>query len=94
MPEISRFFGIVIRMYYREHNPPHFHATYGADEAQFDLDSLQLMEGQLNARAQRLVGSGRRPIATNFWKTGNVPAMPSSPSQFSLSNKCIIRTKR
>lgn len=29
MPEISRFFGIVIAMYYNEHNPPHFHARYG-----------------------------------------------------------------
>jgi len=33
MPEISRFFGILIRMYYDEHNPPHFHAIYGGDEA-------------------------------------------------------------
>jgi len=32
MPEISRFFGIVIAMYYRDHAPPHFHARYGAQE--------------------------------------------------------------
>ena len=32
MPEISRFFGIVIAMYYRDHAPPHFHARYGAHE--------------------------------------------------------------
>lgn len=33
MPEISRFYGIIIRMYYEDHNPPHFHAVYGDDEA-------------------------------------------------------------
>jgi hypothetical protein len=34
MPEISRFFGIVIRMYFFDHEPPHFHAYYGGAEAQ------------------------------------------------------------
>jgi len=33
MPEISRFFGIIIRMYYNEHVPPHFHAQYGENQA-------------------------------------------------------------
>lgn len=37
MPEISRFFGIVIAMYYNEHNPPHFHVRYNEYEAQFDM---------------------------------------------------------
>jgi hypothetical protein len=55
MPEVSRFFGIIIRMYYREHNPPHFHAEYSGDEAQFNIESLEILNGRLNARAQRLV---------------------------------------
>ena len=37
MPEISRFFGIVIRMYFFDHDPPHFHAKYGESEAQFRI---------------------------------------------------------
>ena len=37
MPVVSRFFGIVIRMYYDEHNPPHFHAEYQGKQAVFDL---------------------------------------------------------
>ncbi len=37
MPEISRFFGIIIRMFYDEHNPPHFHADYQGKQAVFDL---------------------------------------------------------
>ena len=37
MPEICRFFGIVVRMYYDEHNPPHFHAEYSGNKAVFDF---------------------------------------------------------
>jgi hypothetical protein len=37
MPEVSRFFGIVIRMYFDDHNPPHFHAIYSGIEAQFGI---------------------------------------------------------
>jgi hypothetical protein len=55
VPEICRFFGIVIRMYYREHNPPHFYADYGGEQVQIDIESLKILEGQLNARAERMV---------------------------------------
>jgi phosphomannomutase len=37
MPEISRFFGIVIAVFYNEHNPPHFHARYGEYKAAIDI---------------------------------------------------------
>jgi len=40
MPEISRFLGIVIFMYFREHNPPHFHAEYGEQKASIDIARL------------------------------------------------------
>jgi len=39
MPEISRFLGIVVRMYYREHSPPHFHARYGRYEVTVEIES-------------------------------------------------------
>jgi hypothetical protein len=39
MPEISRFFGIVIAIYYRDHAPPHFHAVYGEDEAVVTIET-------------------------------------------------------
>ena len=55
MPEVSRFYGIVITMYYDEHNPPHFHARYGGDRAVFDIATLQLLEGTLPPRARGLV---------------------------------------
>ena len=40
MPEISRFYGIVIKMFFDDHNPPHFHAEYGGETAYFDISNL------------------------------------------------------
>jgi len=55
MPEISRFFGIVIAMYWDEHNPPHFHALYGDDEVLIDIRTLSVFSGRLPPRALGLV---------------------------------------
>jgi len=55
MPEVSRFFGIVIRMYFDDHNPPHFHAIYSGDEARFGIDPIALLEGKLPSRAASMV---------------------------------------
>lgn len=55
MPTISTFFGIVIRMYYREHMPPHFHAIYGDEEAAVSIGTLEVLEGRLTRRALNLV---------------------------------------
>jgi hypothetical protein len=55
MPEISRFFGIVIAMYFNEHNPPHFHARYGNDKVEIDIESLSVLAGRLPPRAMGLV---------------------------------------
>jgi hypothetical protein len=50
MPEISRFLGIIIRMFYNEHNPPHFHAYYNEFEAEIDIQTLSIMKGNLPKR--------------------------------------------
>lgn len=55
MPEVCRFFGIVIRMYYDEHNPPHFHAQYAGAEAQVGINPIVILEGRLPRRAASLV---------------------------------------
>lgn len=55
MPEISRFFGIVIRMYFLDHEPPHFHAKYGAFEVQVRIQPVGLLAGTFPARALALV---------------------------------------
>lgn len=55
MPRISEFFGVVIAMYFSDHNPPHFHAEYAGDEAEFSIDTLEILVGQLPRRARALV---------------------------------------
>ncbi len=55
MPEISRFFGVIIRMYYDEHEPPHFHAIYGDDEAQVGVDPIHVLRGELSSRTVSMI---------------------------------------
>ena len=55
MPEISRFYGIVIGMYFDDHNPPHFHARYGGSKAAVRIRDLSVAEGSLPRRAMGLV---------------------------------------
>jgi hypothetical protein len=55
MPQISQFFGIIIKMFYDEHNPPHFHAQYGDYGCSIDIRTLGVMEGSLPPRALGLV---------------------------------------
>jgi len=55
MPEISRFFGIVIPIYYKEHGVPHFHAKYSGQTGVFSIIDLKLIEGRLPKRVVDLV---------------------------------------
>jgi len=55
MPEISRFFGIVIAMYYEDHLPPHFHARYGRQRARIHIESLDVLSGRLSPRVRGLI---------------------------------------
>lgn len=58
MPELSRFFGIIIRMYMEagvEHNTPHFHAYYNDENAVFGIEPVELITGMLSKKQQRLV---------------------------------------
>lgn len=55
MPELSRFFGIIIRMYFDDHPPPHFHAIYGGREMQVSIDPITILEGNLPRRAVSMV---------------------------------------
>ena len=54
MPEISRFLGIIIAMFYKDHSPPHFHAIYGEYEITVEIDS-GVINGRFPKRALRLV---------------------------------------
>jgi len=70
MPEVSRFLGIIIALYYKEHEPPHFHAKYGGQRAAFSIADLRLLEGSLPPRVISLVlewAFQHRPALMQDW---------------------------
>jgi hypothetical protein len=81
MPTVSRFYGITIKMFFiqREHQPPHFHAVYGEHNALFAIDSLEMIEGDLPNRAERLVkewaGRYHKELQT-MWDTQEFIQLP------------------
>ncbi|MBF0477154.1 MAG: DUF4160 domain-containing protein [Deltaproteobacteria bacterium] len=55
MPVIARFYGIIIKMYFKEHGVPHFHVLYGEFNGVFAISSLEMIEGDLPQRAMNMV---------------------------------------
>ncbi len=55
MPEISRFLGIVIAMFYKDHNPPHFHVRYNQYKAIISINDLAILDGKLPPKVSGLV---------------------------------------
>ena len=55
MPRISEFYGIIIEMYWSDHNPPHFHAKYGEYRTEIEIRNLGVLRGKLPAKATALV---------------------------------------
>jgi len=79
MPVITRFYGIVIKMYFNDHLPPHLHAIYGEYNGLFDLNTLELLEGDLPVRAVRLVmewGKDYKDELIKMWETQNLIKLP------------------
>lgn len=81
MPVIARFYGIVIKMYFSqsEHGVPHFHAIYGEYNAIFDIQTLEMLEGDLPVRAQRLVkewGAQYQPELLWMWNSHEFKQLP------------------
>jgi hypothetical protein len=75
MPTISFFFGIVIQMYWREHNPPHLHAFYQGREALFEIMTGKIIGGSLPSKAQRIVADWietHREILMENWERGRL----------------------
>lgn len=71
MPEICRFYGIVIKMFWNDHDPPHFHAEYGDDFALIDIRTLAIIDGALPARALGLTvewAAARRDSLMTLWQ--------------------------
>lgn len=81
MPEISRFYGIVIKMFFKpkEHEPSHLHALYGEYVGIFDLKTLEMTEGDLPVKAQGLVKewmSQHQGSLQEMWDTQNLSKLP------------------
>jgi hypothetical protein len=55
MPEISRFYGIIIRMFFNDHAPPHFHAVYGDHELEIGISPIRILQGKAPSRVASLV---------------------------------------
>ena len=76
MPVLSRFYGIIIRMYFlqKEHNPPHIHAIYNEDVAAIDFMTGDVLEGYLPPKALALVRewvAAHRDELNEVWETQN-----------------------
>ncbi len=74
MPALSRFYGIVIRMYFQqsEHNPPHIHALYGDDVAEIAIRTGEILEGELPPKAIQMVRewvSAHKEELLQMWET-------------------------
>ncbi len=79
MPVIARFYGILIKLYFREHGVPHFHAIYGEYNGVFEVETLEMIEGDLPQRAERLVrewASRYRSDLQEMWRTQKFRQLP------------------
>ena len=81
MPVIARFYGVVIKMYFSqsEHGVPHFHAIYGEYNAVFDIQTLEMLEGDLPMRAERLArewGAQYRQDLLRMWNSNEFKRLP------------------
>jgi len=79
MPAIARFYGIVIKMYYRDHGVPHFHAVYAEYNGVFEIETLEMIEGDLPSRARKLVTEWAhiyRDELHQMWETQEFRVLP------------------
>lgn len=81
MPEISRFYGIVIKMFFKpkEHEPSHIHALYGEYVGIFNLQSMEMTEGDLPKKAQELIKEWlykNQEELLKMWETQKLRKLP------------------
>lgn len=81
MPEIGRFYGIIIKMFFKpkEHDPSHIHALYGEHVGIFEIQSLEMTEGDLPNKAQELVREWmvkHQSELMEMWESQNLRKLP------------------
>lgn len=81
MPVIARFYGMIIKMYFQqsEHNPPHFHVVYGEYIGIIDIQTLEMLEGDLPNKALAMVkewGAEHKDELMKIWNTQEFIKLP------------------
>lgn len=79
MPVIARFYGILIKMYFKEHGAAHFHAIYGEFNGVFNIQTLEMIEGDLPQRALRMVKEWTEKYQSellDMWKNQDFKQLP------------------
>lgn len=81
MPEISRFYGIIIKMFFKpkEHEPSHIHALYGEYVGIFDLRTMEMTEGDIPIKAQGLIKewiSRNQQALLQMWESQELRKLP------------------
>jgi Domain of unknown function (DUF4160) len=87
MPEVSRFYGIIIRLYYRDHPPSHFHAIYEEHEALIEIETGAINQGICPGRLMTLSTDGARRICRNSATIGTVLGSSFPCCRLPRSNK-------
>ncbi len=79
MPEIARFYGIIIKLYFADHPPPHFHAIYGEYIGMFNIETLEMIEGDIPPRALKLIKEWAQIYQTELltmWQSQQFKKLP------------------
>lgn|GEM_PF-151073 len=81
MPEVTRFYGIIIKMFFKpkEHEPAHIHALYDDYVGLFDINTFEMMEGDMPNRAQKMIKEWlmlHRDELQNMWNTQKIVKLP------------------
>ncbi len=76
MPELSRFYGIIIRMFFKDHFPAHFHAFYQDSEAVISIEDGKILNGKLPKRAQTMVEEWRKIHLNELTENWNLSRKP------------------
>lgn len=92
MPEITRFYGIIIKLFFGDHPPPHFHAVYGEHNAVFNIETLEMIEGDLPSRARKLVvewANSYQSDLQEMWESQEFKKLPPLNShEYPKNSKC------
>ena len=95
MPVILRFYGIAIKMYFKEHGVPHFHAVYGEFNGFSTSNTLEMIEGDLPAAsAEARQGLGKRRIGMNWRRCGRSENTNNSPASNNENHRLSQGSKR